>query len=373
MDLETLNTPALILDRSVVKRNTEKMAQRMLSHGVALRPHLKTAKSAQVAKLATAGHNGAITVSTLAEAAYFLDHGFDDITYAVGIVAGKLPQAAALIARGADLKVITDNIQTAKSIAASDHGVTFKVLIEIDCGDARTGLLADSPELLEIGNTLNDAETAELRGVLTHGGHSYAADGVEGIKQAAREEREAVLLGAKRLRDVGLPCPVVSAGSTPTAVHGETYEGITEMRPGVFVFFDLDQLARSACAQEDLALSVLATVIGHNRHIGHITIDSGALALSKDISANANWPQVGYGSLCDAETMAPLEGLNVAKVSQEHGVVPVTDDTIYDLLPIGSKVRVLPNHACITAAGYPCYHVIEGTKVVDEWDRVNGW
>ena len=373
MDIETLNTPALILDRTVVTRNTEKMAQRMLSHGVALRPHLKTAKSAQVAKLATAGHSGAITVSTLAEAAYFFDHDFNDITYAVGIVPGKMPQVAALIARGADLKVILDNTHTAKAIATSDLGVTFKVLIEIDCGDARTGLLADSPELLDIGNTLNNAETAELCGVLTHGGHSYAANGVEGIKQAAREEREAVLLAAKRLRDAGLPCPVVSAGSTPTAVHGETYEGITEMRPGVFVFFDLDQLARNACAREDLALSVLATVIGHNRHIGHMTIDAGALALSKDISANARWPQVGYGALCDTETMAPLDGLHVAKVSQEHGVIPVNDLAIYHRYPIDSKVRVLPNHACITAAAYPCYHVVEGTQVVDKWDRVNGW
>ncbi|NKB56846.1 MAG: hypothetical protein GKS00_10970 [Alphaproteobacteria bacterium] len=373
MDLHSLNTPALILDRSIVTRNTERMSKRMRAHGVALRPHLKTAKSARVAKLATAGHSGAITVSTLAEAAYFLDHGFDDITYAVGIVAGKLPQAAALIARGADLKILTDNVDTAKAIAASDHGIRFKVLIEVDCGDARTGLLADSPELIEIGRILNESEHAELLGVLTHGGHSYLADGVDGIKRTAKEERDAVLLAASRLREAGLPCPVVSAGSTPTAVHGESYEGITEMRPGVFVFFDLDQLARNACAREDLALSVLATVIGHNKHIGQIVIDAGALALSKDISANAHWPQVGYGSLCDAETMAPLEDLHVAKVSQEHGVIPVTDAAAYDRLPIGSKVRVLPNHACITAAGYSCYHVVEGTQIVDEWDRVNGW
>ncbi len=122
-----------------------------------------------------------------------------------------------------------------------------------------------------------------------------------------------------------------------------------------------------------MALSVLASVIGHNRHIGHIAIDAGALALSKDISANANWPQVGYGSICHPETMAPLNDLHVARVSQEHGVIPVTDDGTYERLPIGSKVRVLPNHACITAAGYDCYYVIEGTQVVDEWDRVNGW
>lgn len=373
MELTSLSTPALILDRTAVMRNTARMAERMRAHSVALRPHLKTAKSARVAELATAGHSGAITVSTLAEAGYFLDHGFDDITYAVCIVPGKLPQAAALTARGANLKILTDSVDTARAIAGSNHGVRFKTLIEIDSGDARTGLLATSDELVEIGGILNDSPSAELAGVLTHGGHSYLAENVAGIKQIADEERNAVVLAANRLRQAGLPCPVVSAGSTPTAVHGESYEGLTEMRPGVFVFFDLDQLARQACDREDLALSVLASVIAHNRHVGQIVIDAGALALSKDISANDRWPQVGYGSLCDPETMTPLEGLHIAKVSQEHGVIPVSDEGAYDRLPVGAKVRVLPNHACITAAAYPCYHVVEGTQVVDEWDRVNGW
>lgn len=373
MDLLSLNTPALILDRAIVERNTTRMGERMAAHGVSLRPHLKTAKSAQVARLATAGHSGAITVSTLAEAAYFLDHGFDDITYAVCIVPGKLAHAAALMARGADLKLLTDSLDAARAIAAEDHGVRFRVMIEIDCGDARTGVLAESPELLEIGRILHKGPHSELCGVLTHGGHSYAAADVDGIRRAAREEREAVVRAAERLRAAGLPCPVVSAGSTPTAVHGETYDGITEMRPGVFVFFDLDQLSRNACAREDLALSVLASVIAHNRHVGQIVIDAGALALSKDISATGRWPEVGYGSLCDAETMVLLDGLNVAKVSQEHGVIPVTDDSAYARLPIGAKVRVLPNHACITAAAYACYHVVEGTRIVDEWDRINGW
>lgn len=373
MDILDLDTPSLLLDREIVTRNTARMADKMRHHGVDLRPHLKTAKSARVAQLATEGHSGAITVSTLAEAGYFLENGFSDITYAVCIVPGKLSQAADLMKRGADLKLLTDSLDTAKAIAESDHEVIFKVLIEIDSGDARTGLLSDDANLIEIGKVLDGAETAELAGVLTHGGHSYGADDVDGIKRIAEDERGAVVEAAARLRQAGLPCPTVSAGSTPTAVHGENYDGLTEMRPGVFVFFDLDQLARDACAREDLALSVLASVIAHNRHVGQIVIDAGAPALSKDISANERWPQVGYGSLCDPETMAPLEGFNVAKVSQEHGVIPVNSDSDYDRLPVGSKVRVLPNHACITAAAYDRYHVVEGTEVVDEWDRVNGW
>ncbi len=373
MNIDALTTPALILDRAIVTRNTRRMGARMAAQGVALRPHLKTAKSAQVAALAVAGQAGGITVSTLAEAAYFLGHGFSDITYAVGIVAGKLPAAADLMARGADLKILTDNLDAARAIAAFEGPAHFKVLIEIDCGDARTGLLSDSPQLTAVAQIIDSADNAMLCGVLTHGGHSYLAKDIEGIKQAAREERTAVIDAAQRLRGAGLPCPIVSAGSTPTAIHGESYEGLSEMRPGVFVFFDLDQLAREVCQRKDLALSVLASVIGHNRHVGQIVLDAGALALSKDISANARWPQTGYGALCDVHSMQPLHGLHVAKVSQEHGIVPVNDDALYDRLPIGAKVRILPNHACITAAGYSCYHVVEGAQVVDKWDRVNGW
>ncbi|MGB0570748.1 MAG: alanine racemase [Alphaproteobacteria bacterium] len=373
MDIEDLPTPSLILDRAVVTRNTQDMGARMIEHGVALRPHIKTAKSVPVAKLATAGHSGAITVSTLAEVAYFLSHGFADITYAVCLPPNKVAAAAALIAQGADLKVIIDSIEAAQAIVGHAGPEHFKVLVEIDCGDSRTGLLPDAPDLLDIAQIIDSSPQAELLGVLTHGGHSYGERDIAGIQRIAREEREAVVHAAQRLRDAGLPCPVVSAGSTPTAMHGESYEGITEMRPGVYVFFDLDQLSRQACKPNDLALSVLGTVIAHNRHVEQIVTDTGALAMSKDVSATSRWPDAGYGLLCDVRTLAPIEGLHVAKVSQEHGIVPVSDPAQYDLLPIGAKIRVLPNHACITAAAYTHYEVVDGNEVVDRWERINGW
>jgi len=349
------------------------MGQRMKQHGVALRPHLKSAKSDQVARLATAGHNGGVTVSTLAEAEYFLRHGFDDIIYAVCMAPGKLPDADALISAGADLKLLVDSVEAASAIGSYEGADTFRVLIEVDSGDARTGVLPGSPELLEIAKILHESPGSELLGVLTHGGHSYVASNIPEIQKVAQQEREAVVTAAQKLRDAGLPCPMVSAGSTPTAVHGESFEGITEMRPGVYVFFDLDQLSRQVCTREELALSVLGTVISHNRHAGQIVTDTGALALSKDISANANWPQAGYGEVCDVLTLEQIDNLYVASVSQEHGVIPVSDPDIYEQLPIGSKVRILPNHACITAAAYTHYEVVEGNQVVDRWERVNGW
>ena len=171
MDLTDLSTPALILDRRILARNIDAMSGRAHALGVGLRPHLKTAKSADVARLALAGNSGGITVSTLNEAAYFLEHGIADITYAVGMAPGKLDGAAALMDKGADFKIITDNAGAARAIAG--HGGPFHVLIEIDTGDGRGGVQPQGPELLDIARIIDGNGAASLAGVLTHADNSY--------------------------------------------------------------------------------------------------------------------------------------------------------------------------------------------------------
>jgi D-serine deaminase-like pyridoxal phosphate-dependent protein len=358
-----------------MQRNLDDMHARMRAHGVGLRPHLKTAKSAEVARLATSGQPGGITVSTLAEAEYFLAHGFHDILYAVGIATGRLARVVALSKAGADIKIITDNIDAVRSIAdyPSNNGEHFKVLVEVDSGEGRAGVLSDGPEFMQIARSIHNGRNMTLMGVLTHAGHSYGCKTIDEIKNVAEQERSIITGAAERLRTEGLPCPIVSAGSTPTAVHAQNLDGVTEMRPGVFVFNDLKQLSVGACERDGLALSVLASVIGHNRHKGHILLDTGALALSKDISAHDEHPDVGYGEICDVDNLESIFGLVVDAVSQEHGIVTVFDPGQFDALPIGSKVRILPNHACITAAGYSHYEVLEGGTIIERWDRVNGW
>jgi D-serine deaminase-like pyridoxal phosphate-dependent protein len=375
LHLADLPTPALLLDRGRLLTNLEAMRARISARGVALRPHLKTAKSAKVAELATEGASGGITVSTLREAEYFFDHGFRDITYAVGIVPARLGRVAALQDKGARVQILTDNLTAAGQIAqyAQAHDASFRVLVEIDTGDRRAGLLPDSPDLLDVAGALHAAPGVELLGVLTHAGQSYDCGSIAEVRAVAELERDGVVAAARRLRDAGLPCPVVSAGSTPTAVHADDLTGVTEMRPGCYMFFDLDQLVLGSCARDDLALSVLTTVIGHNRHAGHLLLDAGALALSKDVSATRWRPEVGYGEVCDPASLTPYPGLFVGSVNQEHGVVPVTDPEAFARLPVGSQVRVLPNHACMTAAAYERYLVVEDGAVIDDWDRVNGW
>ena len=371
MTILDLDTPCLLLDRRRLDANLRRMAQRASALGVKLRPHLKTAKSADVAARVTDGNRLGITVSTLREAEYFAGHGATDIVYAVGIAPARLNQAAALMARGVDLKILLDTVTAAEAVAA--HGAPFKVLIEIDCGDHRGGVASDSPLLLAIADTISRAAAPSLSGVLTHAGHSYRVATAEALATVAEEERVAAVRAAHRLHEAGFPTDIISVGSTPTALFAASAAGLTEMRAGVYVFFDLDQQSRGVCRREEIALSVLATVIGHNVDAGKLLLDAGGLALSKDTGATAFRPEVGYGEVCAAIGCLPLPGLYVTAVSQEHGHVPVPDAAVFDALPVGTKVRVLPNHACMTAAAYDEYVVIENGAVVERWPRVNGW
>lgn len=378
MKVNGLDTPALILDRDRLAANVARMSARAKRLGVDLRPHMKTAKSADVARLATAGHSGGITVSTLKEAEYFLENGFRDQTYGVGISLGKLDRVAALQEKGARIAIVTDALETARALgpAAVERGTHWHVFIEIDTGDGRAGILPESDTLLALAAELERAERVTLRGVLTHAGHSYACPGPEGIRRVAEAERAGVVRAAERLRTAGHACPVVSVGSTPTAVHAETLDGVTEMRPGVYMVNDVFQADIGSCAPDDLAVWVLATVIGAYPERGEVMIDAGALALSKDRSTAQGPRDVGYGLVVDAEGSDGLPELHVVRVSQEHGVVAAADGRLpFDRLTPGTRVRVLPNHACMTAAAYDRYHVIDGTTgaVAAVWPRVNGW
>jgi D-serine deaminase-like pyridoxal phosphate-dependent protein len=374
--IDDLPTPALILDRAILRRNLRRMSDRLRAAGVALRPHLKTAKSVAIGRMAIEGHDGRITVSTLAEARYFADGGFKDILYGVGIVPSKLAAVTELRRRGVNLRMITDNAAVARAIVdAAKNGDTFSVFIEIDSGGGRAGLpYPELPGLLDIARILHEAPGVELAGVMTHAGHSYHESTPEGIVRVAEQERQAIVGAAEKLRAAGIPCPIVSGGSTPTAVHSRDFTGITEMRPGVYVFNDLDQEFIGSCDAGDLALSVLASVIGHYPHRNQLLIDAGALALSKDISAQEFQPKVGFGTIADA----PARDMAVVACSQEHGFVGADDPIPYGNLPVGSRVRVWPNHACITAAAYDRYYVVDsdldgGRSVVDTYDRINGW
>jgi D-serine deaminase-like pyridoxal phosphate-dependent protein len=250
-----------------------------------------------------------------------------------------------------------------------------EVMIEIDCDGHRSGVLpTDRQRLLDIGRALEDG--AELRGVITHAGDSYLARGAEALRQCAEVERRSVVDAATLLREAGLACPVISLGSTPTAHSATDLTGVTEVRAGVFVFFDLVMAGVGVCQVDDIALSVLATVIGHQREKGWILIDAGWMALSPDRGTRRQDIDQGYGVVCDI-TGKPYGDLIVADANQEHGIITMRPGSrgVLPDLAIGDRVRILPNHACATGAQHRSYHVVRGAsdEVEAEWPRFGGW
>lgn len=377
-----VNTPGLLVDLARLDRNIARMNAIAARLGVALRPHVKTAKCTQIARRIFGGGTGPITVSTLREAEYFLADGFRDQLYAVSIVPSKLTRAAALARAGANLQLIVDDVATAAAIAsaAQHEDVTFDVLIEIDADGHRAGLRPMDARIVEIARGLEAASHLRLVGVMTHAGASYGCVGAEALRRHAELERAAVVQAAALLRAAGLDCARVSVGSTPSVSFAENLSGVTEARVGVYVFNDLVQSNLGVCTLDDIALSVLATVISHKRDTGRVIIDAGGLALSKDHGTASQAIDYGYGQVCDIDGQ-PLADLRVVDVNQEHGLIAPRDASasaaMFAALPIGSRVRVLPNHACMTAAAYDAYYV-DASRVTDgaapqRWPRCNGW
>lgn len=364
-----IETPYLLLDEDTVRRNIARLRSRLDALGTPLRPHLKTAKSVDVAKLLFDGGTGPITVSTLREAEAFADAGFTDIVYAVGIAPAKLGRVLALRGRGVDLVVLLDSVAQATAVAEASRaaGSPIPALVEVDCDGHRGGVPPGSPEVPAIAEAL--AGGAELRGVLAHAGESYFCYTEEELVAAAEAERAAAVRVAEDLRAAGHACPVVSIGSTPTAHAARDLTGVTEVRAGNFVFFDLVMAGIGVCSVEDLALSVVVTVIGHRPEKGWIMTDGGWMATSRDRGTARQPVDQGYG------LVAALDGgvypdLLMTDASQEHGTLSMRagSDRPLPELPVGARVRVLPNHACATAAQHDSYRVGAGT-----WCRVNGW
>jgi D-serine deaminase-like pyridoxal phosphate-dependent protein len=368
-----LPTPALLLDRSRLEANASRMREKVQTLGVTLRPHVKTSKSIDVLHVLAPDCDVPITVSTLAEARYFFAHGVRDILYAVGIAPVKLPEVADLIRSGCGLRLVLDTLEAADAVSnfRQVEKVPLEVLIEIDSDGHRAGVTPADPLLIEIGRRLGPA----LAGVMTHAGASYDCRTRNEFEAMSEQERARTVEAARRLEASELPCSIVSVGSTPTVHYARSLDGVTEVRAGVYAFGDLVQTQLGTCRIDDIAIAVLASVIGHNRQHGRVLIDAGFLALSRD-RGTADLPiDWGYGAIADAVTGSVIDDVIVSSTNQEHGIITGRSSAVdFDRFPVGSRIRVLPNHACATAAAYERYHVTNGDeRIAAAWDRVNGW
>lgn len=376
MKISDISTPAALIDVDRMNRNITRMQSRMNGLGVRFRPHVKTSKCVDVTQAQIQAGASGITVSTLKEAEQFFAAGVTDILYAVGMTSNKLAQALALIQKGCDLKILTDSVQSASAIVAfaiANHAY-FKVMIEIDTDDHRSGIKPNSPQLLEVAQALAVGGT-ELYGVMTHAGSSYDLNTPEALLHMAEQERSGCVRAAQRLRDAGFSCAVVSVGSTPTALSARELAGVTEVRAGVYVFFDLVMLNIGVCNTDDMALSVLTTVIGHQQEKGWVIVDAGWMAMSRDRGTQKQTTDFGYGQVCDVAGI-PLTGYVMTGANQEHGIISKQgepDLSIASRFPVGSSLRILPNHACATAAQFPEYQAFTSEQNIQTWPRFYGW
>ncbi|MBY4711564.1 DSD1 family PLP-dependent enzyme [Burkholderia cepacia] len=376
MDLQTLNTPAALIDVGRMRHNIGRMQAHLDALGVRFRPHVKTTKCTHVVDAQIAAGAQGVTVSTLKEAEQFFAHGIRDIVYAVGMVPAKLGQALALRRQGCDLKLVTDSLPAAHAIAefGRAHGERFEVWIEVDVDGHRSGIPPDAGLLIDVGRALVDGGLV-LGGVLAHAGSSYEYSTPEALAAIAEQERSRTVQAAERLRAAGLPCPVVSIGSTPTALAARHLDGVTEVRAGVYVMFDLVMHNIGVCDLSDIALSVLTTVIGHQEEKGWAIVDAGWMAMSRDRGTQRQARDFGYGQVC-TEHGDVLGDYVMSAANQEHGIVSragAPDSGIAQRFPIGTRLRILPNHACATGAQHPEYQAIGDDGSAQAWPRFYGW
>lgn len=355
--IESLPTPALLVDLDRLERNLASMAERAARLGVALRPHVKTHKCVEIGRMQQAAGATGITVSTLHEASVFATAGFDDITWAFPVIPSRISEARQ-IAERVRLGLVVDSREAVEALARERF--PFHVWIKVDCGYHRCGVDPATGRAAELARQI-EAAGMHPAGLLSHSGNAYDRDTEEGRAEVAEQERATIVALADRLRADGLEPGGISVGSTPAMTAARDLTGVTEARPGNYAYFDRVQASLGSCTLDDCALSVLSTVV--SRAGDHSIVDAGALALSKDTGTTGG-RSMGLVITVDG---APAEGEapDLVGLSQEHGKLDRP-------LPVGTRVRILPNHSCLTAACFDHCYPVRGSRVLDRWRVWNG-
>jgi D-serine deaminase-like pyridoxal phosphate-dependent protein len=370
-----LETPALLLHLDIVERNVEQMAARARHLGVALRPHAKTHKCVELGRLQVEHGARGLAVATLIEADVFARAGFTDLTWAFPIDPSHVAHACRIAQdTGATLRVVVDDLRTVRSLAGSGLHVWLKV----DCGYHRAGVDPASPYALKVASELGEERGLVFDGILSHSGHAYRTTSKAEAGRVAEQERSVMVGFAGRLREAGVPVRQVSVGSTPAMAAAQDLTGVTEARPGNYVFHDRTMVLIGCCQPADVGVTVLATVVSHQPGAAHFIVDAGALELSKDPGPAHVAPQA-MGAVRGAPD------LTVATLSQEHGLIRAESPAALDgRFAVGSQLEIIPNHSCLSVAHFDEYHVIRGTgdpkrladgrggQVVDRWKVERG-
>jgi len=362
----SIETPAVIVDAARCRKNLERVRTIGLAHDLEVRPHIKTHKCLEVGRLQLSAGASGITASKSSEARVFVEAGFPSVTVAYPIIdenkAKRLIEAAA--ERDCDLRFIVDSEPTISAVARAAEEKRYKVgvYIKIDVGLHRVGLKPESEALVPLAQLLENSRSLELIGLLSHAGHAYGAGSLAAIRDIAESERKQMVFAQERLSAAKLPVSKLSVGSTPTVLAAERFDGLTEIRPGSYIFFDLTAVRLGVAELNAVALSVLTSVVSVNEE--YTIFDAGSKVLSSDMGPHGTVGAKGFGAAFPAqidicEENSP-ESLLVEKLSEEHGFLKSGNQK----MAVGDRLRIVPNHCCPVAnLARELIWVEEGTEI----------
>jgi D-serine deaminase-like pyridoxal phosphate-dependent protein len=359
MHISDLDTPALLIDVDVIKRNICRLSAYCRRHALQLRPHTKTHKIPELARLQIAHGAIGITVAKVGEAEVMADAGLDDILIAYPLLGPKKLSRLAALAERARITVALDSREAACGISqtARRGGVSIGARAEFDTGFGRCGLPID-PSSIDTVRAIQDLPGLEWRGLLVYPGH---------IMHTASEREALIEVGNERLAKLldlidaaGIDRSIVSGGNTPAAYESHRFVGVTEIRPGTYIFNDNNTVSAEAAMYSDCAFTVLTRVVSCSVS-GKVIVDAGSKTLSADALLSGS--RQGFGHVIG------YDGLRVEELSEEHGHIRVSSSARPPRL--GELLRIVPNHVCTCINLHGWAYGIRAEQVVEEW-RVSG-
>lgn len=363
MRIHELPTPQVLVERSRLDANIDRMQALADTRGLKLRPHAKTHKSPAIARRQLARGAAGICCAKLAEAEVFVSAGVTDIRLPYPVQPSNAARLLALMDR-ASVSIIVDHPAVARgwSEAIGRAGRTLDVLVKVDVGFHRCGIDPDGDGAVALLRAVAELPGLRLRGLLSHAGHGYHAANEEELRTIARAEAAALARLADAAQGAGVAIEERSVGATPTARFSANEPGLTELRPGNYVYYDRSQVALGAARLEDCALTVMATVVSRPAR-DRLILDCGSKTLSSDAARGFDRP-AGYGLVFPTlDAAAADDALVVERLSEEHATVRVTGGAAR--LEPGDRVRVLPNHACVVSNLVDRIVLTDGLEVVD--------
>lgn len=357
LSIDELDTPALIIDRDKLELNIRDMAEFAKSRNINLRPHIKTHKSPDIARMQIAQGASGIACAKIGEAQIMAAHNIEDIHLVYPIASRRKVERIIKLMDSAKIIGLIDCYEQAKRLSKvlGEHDTVLDVTVAVDVGLHREGLQPeDAVGFFQRASLLRNIN---IIGISTHAGHVYAAGSRDNVIKIAKEEGEIMVRVAEELRKANFDIEVLSVGSTPTAKIAGNIDGVTEIRPGNYVFYDAIQTALGVVPLERCALKVLTAIVGkHSKPYKRLIIDAGSKVLTTERGAHNSNLLKGYGIAMDYKN-----SLLVERLSEEHGVVRVIDNVG---LGIGDRIEIVPNHACAVVNQFDVAYAIQNEKVV---------